>query len=164
VQCQLGKMGTNKMKRSKAMPTQQVWHITLEQGVLRKREVQHLFTTKNGWYVNKDKGVIRKIKVSHMCHANKEKGVLRKRRGQNYVNFARVTRHLRAGPTKENRSSTTMPDKKGWDVNKDKGVLRKLKFWLLFQVNKEKGVLGKQRGQNLCQPSKCDMSPKRNGY
>jgi len=40
-----------------------------------------------------------------------------------------------------------MPHKIGWHINRDKGVLRKIKVWHPCHVNKDKGVLIKKRCQ-----------------
>jgi len=66
--------------------------------------------------------------------------------------------------TKENRSSTTMPHKKGLHVNIDIGVLRKIKVLHPHHITKEKEVLRKQRARKLCKLRKGDMSQKRKGY
>jgi len=57
-----------------------------------------------------------------------------------------------------------MPHKKGWHINNDKQVLRKLKFWHTCLVNKEKGVLIKQADGNLCQLNKGVTSQKSKVY
>jgi len=57
-----------------------------------------------------------------------------------------------------------MPHKKGWHINSNKQVLRKIKFWHTCLINKEKGVLIKQGDGNIFQLSKGDTSQEIKGY
>jgi len=96
-----------------------------------------------GKHVNKDRGVLRKINVLHLFHVKMEKGVPIKLRGQKLIQFSKGDTSQRERATKEKIISTPMPHKKWRHVNKDKGVLRKIKVSHPSHVKKEKGVLRK---------------------